>query len=208
MAVPLLADPPVAPAISDAFEREMVAAIPRLRRYVSTLCRDRAQAEDLLQEALLRAWSARERYAVGTNFIGWIFTIARNLFLSGRRRAWRELAYDQAALAKLKVTPADQVQVLMLNETRNAMSVLTEAQRRAIYLVGVGGYSHGEAAELCGAAEGTIKSRLNRGKAKLQAAIRSGAFQRDGKSAQDAFDMILVDMTRASGPTSPSTSRP
>src|ERR1700730_2062368 len=77
------------------FERELVALIPFLRGLAGLLCGKRAIAEDLAQEALIRAWRSRDSFEPGTNIKAWLFTILRNLVYSHGRRAWRELQWDE-----------------------------------------------------------------------------------------------------------------
>jgi RNA polymerase sigma-70 factor (ECF subfamily) len=107
----------------------------------------------------------------GTNFKGWILKIARNHFYSQRRRVWRETPLDVAMSAQIPAVGTDQVQSLMLNDLRNALNALSDEQREATILVGAGGFSHRQAAEMCDVPEGTMKSRVCRARAKLAALL-------------------------------------
>lgn len=73
------------------FERELVALIPHMRAFARGLCGDTILADDLAQDALLRAWRRQETFKPGTNMRGWVFMIVRNQFFSLKRRAWRSV---------------------------------------------------------------------------------------------------------------------
>jgi RNA polymerase sigma-70 factor (ECF subfamily) len=66
---------------------DLMALIPQMRAFARALCRDRAQGDDLAQDALLSAWRGRDSYAPGTNMKAWVFTIVRNQFYSDKRRS-------------------------------------------------------------------------------------------------------------------------
>src|SRR5688572_13024235 len=81
-------DESVHPTLSDdEFKAELAQVASHLRAFARGLCGDRDRADDLAQEAMMRAWAARHRYAAGTNFKAWTFTILRNNFYSEARRA-------------------------------------------------------------------------------------------------------------------------
>ena len=78
------------PTLDDqAFKTELADLIPHLRAFARSLCGNPTAADDLAQEAMLKAWKARESYQAGTNLKAWAFTILRNLFYSEKRRSWR-----------------------------------------------------------------------------------------------------------------------
>ena len=84
-------------ALSDNdFKRALTDVAPHLRAFARALCGSRDHADDLAQETMLRAWAARERYAAGTNFKAWTFTILRNHFYSEARRSRFHGEYDEA----------------------------------------------------------------------------------------------------------------
>jgi RNA polymerase sigma-70 factor (ECF subfamily) len=129
-------------------------------------------ADDLAQEALTKAWKSQASYSLGTNLKAWLFMILRNEFYSDRRRAWRQVPWDQAA-AERRPIDASQLATLELSETLRALNQLQPVYREALILIAVGGFTCGEAAEICQCAEGTIKSRVFRARRQL-AAIRDG----------------------------------
>ena len=198
MIAPALDDPTPSPrrgrraGADKAFEDEMLASMPTLRVFARGLCRDVSAGEDLVQETLMKAWRARQYYCAGTNFTGWIFKIARNIFYSDRRKSWRQSPLDDLPPSRLPATPGGQVQAMMLNDVRNALAALSPEQSHAIILVGAAGYSYGEAAALCGAAEGTVKSRVSRARSRLATVLESGDFRRDATPADQAIDLIIA----------------
>ncbi|MFZ0270184.1 sigma-70 family RNA polymerase sigma factor [Caulobacter sp.] len=182
----------------DDFKRQVVASIPVLRSFARGLCGDAATGDDLAQDALLKAWQHRAQFQAGTNFKGWLLKIARNHFYSQRRRLWRETPLDLAASAKIPATGTDQMQSLMLNDLRNALNVLSDEQREAAILVGAGGFSHRQAAEMCDVPEGTMKSRVCRARAKLASLLDNGDVRHDGAPASLAAHLIMVELSNLS----------
>jgi RNA polymerase sigma-70 factor (ECF subfamily) len=87
-----------------------------------------------------------------------------------------------------------------LDELRLGLGMLPPEQREALILVGAGGFAYEEAADICGCAVGTVKSRVSRARRALQAILEEGAYDRDGRSAQDAMRSILSDAERLSSP--------
>ena len=155
----------------DRFQRDLTALAPHLRAFSRTLCSRRDIADDLAQEALLRAWRARASFEVGTNLRAWLFTILRNAFYSHGRRAWREGHWDSETAERIEAPPDEQHWTIELSDTARAMYRLPDVQREAIILIGAGGFSYEESAKICGTAIGTIKSRVARGRIALLAAL-------------------------------------
>ena len=181
-----------------AFKRQVVASIPVLRSFARGLCGDASAGDDLAQDALLKAWQHRAQFSVGTNFKGWLLKIARNHFYSQRRRVWRESPLDEAMSAQLPATGTDQVQALLLNDLRNALATLSDEQREAAILVGAGGFSHREAAEMCDVPEGTMKSRVCRARAKLALLLEGGDVSYDTAPASLAAGLIMAELSALS----------
>lgn len=194
------ASPPARPAPldDDAFRQLVVASIPVLRSFARGLCGDVAGGDDLAQDALLKAWQHRAQFTPGTNFKGWILKIARNHFYSQRRRVWRETPLDVAMSAQIPAVGTDQFQSLMLNDLRNALNALSDEQREATILVGAGGFSHRQAAELCDVPEGTMKSRVCRARAKLASLLESGEVSHDAEPAWLAAQLIMAELSSLS----------
>jgi RNA polymerase sigma-70 factor (ECF subfamily) len=182
----------------DAFRRELVGLIPHLRAFARTLAGEPAAADDLAQDAMMKAWDARASFQIGTNMKAWTFMILRNQFYSEKRRAWRQTQLDQEAAERTLVAIDDPGAPIALDELRQGLAMLPFEQREALVLVGAGGFAYEEAAEICGCAVGTVKSRVSRARRALQAILEDGAYDRDGGSASDAMSHILADAERLS----------
>ena len=185
----------------EGFKKELVGLIPHIRAFARTLTGDPTAADDLAQEAMMKAWDARASYQMGTNMKAWTFMILRNQFYSEKRRSWRSTQLDQEAAERTLIAVDDPEAPVALDELRQALQTLPEEQREALILVGAGGFAYEEAAEICQCAVGTVKSRVSRARKALQAALERGGYARDGKAAGDAMRSILADADRLSGTT-------
>jgi len=145
----------------------IVRAIPKLRGFAFSLCRNSDRADDLVQETMVRALSKIDSFEPGTNLIGWLFTILHNQFRSEYRKRVREVEDCDGRFANSLPCPAQQEGHLGFEELRRALAELPDDQRAAVVLVGAAGMSYEEAAEICGCAVGTIKSRAFRAREKL-----------------------------------------
>lgn len=156
------------------FESELLDTIPFLRAFARTLCHDTEQAEDLAQEALMKAWQCRDQFQAGTNLRAWLATILRNRFYSlGRRRKW-QADYDQEIIERTLVAPDDPDAIVELEDVRRALNLLPDFQREALILVGAGGMSYEEVAQIAGCPLGTVKSRVRRARDELQSILFCG----------------------------------
>ena len=153
------------------FNQELVELIPYLRAFARSLCRNRAEADDLTQETLTRAWQARSSYQQGTNMRAWLLKILRNSYYSDRRRAKRQAVWSDETAERILVSNGAQAASLDLSELHRAMAGLPDEQREALILVGAGGVAYEEAASICGCALGTIKSRVARARRAIQSAL-------------------------------------
>jgi RNA polymerase sigma-70 factor (ECF subfamily) len=155
-----------AEGVSDPRE-EIVTHLPALRAFARGLTGDVSAADDLVQDTVLKAWSKFHLYQPGTNLRAWLFTILRNSFLSGRRKSAKEVSDSEGSFAAKLASKPDHDGRLAMQELTVALRQLPDEQREALLLVGALGFSVEEAAETCGCAPGTIKSRANRGRAGL-----------------------------------------
>jgi RNA polymerase sigma-70 factor (ECF subfamily) len=146
---------------------DLVAAIPNMRAFAISLCGNRDRADDLVQEALVKAWNHLDSFQVGTNLKAWLFTILRNAYFSELRKTKREVADSDGLMAARVAVPAEQHAHLDLKDLAKALAQLPADQREALILVGAEGFSYEEAASISGCAVGTVKSRVNRARAKL-----------------------------------------
>ena len=169
---------------------EMLENVPALRAFAISLTRDGARADDLVQEALTKAWANLGSFTPGTNMRAWLFTILRNTFYSERRKARREVSDTDGELAgDLAEKPAHDGR-LALRDFRRAFAQLPDEQREALILVGALQHSYQEAATMCGVRIGTIKSRLNRGRARLAVLMEIEAT--DAIEATDQITSAIV----------------
>jgi len=166
--------PEPVPLPDDEFKDQLAQVIPHLRAFGRSLSGSRDLADDLVQETLLKAWAARKRFQAGTNMRAWTFIILRNLFLSQMRRARFKGEWDDVTAAKILAAPASQDRHVELGDMQRALMHLPQPQREALILVGAGGFAYEEAAEICGCAVGTIKSRVARGRVALEALLSGG----------------------------------
>ena len=162
------------PLSDPEFKDQLSAVIPHLRAFGRSLSGSRDLADDLVQETLLKAWAARKRFQAGTNMRAWTFIILRNLFLSQMRRARFKGEWDDITASKILAAPASQDRHIELGDMQRALMHLPQPQREALILVGAGGFAYEEAAEICGCAVGTIKSRVARGRVALEQLLSSG----------------------------------
>ncbi len=172
--------------IRDSFKNDLLAAIPSLRAFAMSLSQNADKADDLVQETLVKAWNKHESFQMGTNIKAWLFTILRNEFYSQMRKRGREVQdSDGVMTARLAVHPS-QHGVLDLEDFRVALEQLPDDQREAVILIGASGFSYEEAAEICGCAVGTIKSRVSRARARLQDILQIAGEDEFGPDAIDA----------------------
>src|SRR6266446_10265155 len=145
----------------------MLAAVPSLRAFAISLCGNVDRADDLVQETLLRAMANIDSFEPGTNMSAWLFTILRNLFRSEYRKRRREVEDSDGSYAETLKSHPEQQSRVEFEEFRTALAKLPPDQREALILVGASGFSYEEAAQICGSAVGTIKSRVNRARTRL-----------------------------------------
>jgi RNA polymerase sigma-70 factor, ECF subfamily len=158
---------PEAAVVHDLFKRQLLDHIPRLRGFALSLTRNAEEADDLVQDVLLRAWRARESFEMGTNLQAWLFRILRNTFYNDtvvKRRAVQDV--DGALAAKLAAAPNQEWRVRW-SEMLEALQQLKPHAREALLMIAGAGLSYEEAAQICGCPVGTIKSRVKRARADL-----------------------------------------
>ena len=146
---------------------DLIPAIPSLRAFAVSVCGNPDRADDLVQETLVKAWSSLESFEEGTNLTAWLFTILRNIYYSEFRKRRREASDPDGEYAAGLVAPDSQDSHMEFQDFRAALQKLPLDQREAIILVAASGMSYEEAAEICGCAPGTMKSRVNRARNRL-----------------------------------------
>jgi len=181
-------------AADEVFKAELVALIPQMRAFSRSLCFNMAEAEDLAQEGLLKAWNSRASYQPGTNLKAWTFMILRNQFYSDKRRSWRSTQLDPETAERTLVAVSDPMATLELDEVRRALAMLPEEQREALIMIGAGGLAYEEVAEICGCAIGTIKSRVSRARDRLALILAEGDYEEDDIRPSAAMACIFAQL--------------
>ena len=181
---------------------EVVGSIPALRVFAWSLSHNGSDADDLVQDTLIKAWSHREGFEPGTNLRAWLFTILRNTYYTAVLRRRREVRDETGEYASTLKSPPTQDWSVAVHALQAALQQLPPEHREALILVGAAGLSYEEAAEICGCPMGTIKSRVNRARARLLRIM----------DAVDAADLLAVDSVavawRAWPPASGASSLP
>lgn len=170
------------------FEKAALVHLDALYQVALRLTRNRAEAEDIVQEAFLRAFRGFDRFNPGTNCRAWLFTILRNVFLNRVRNQGREVPEADlgdrttAEVASegrgLGGNPEEELLLSVLHgDVDRALKALPLPFREAVVLVDLEGLSYREVAEVLGCPVGTVMSRLSRGRALLRQAL--GRFGRE-----------------------------
>jgi RNA polymerase sigma-70 factor (ECF subfamily) len=154
--------------IPESFHDMLIAHLPRLRAYAILMTRNRAAADDLLQETALKALRAEAQFTPGTNFGAWMYRILRNEFISSRRRAKRAPASIDDVSDEVLARRGTQESNYFCGEIIRAMDSLQDGQREVLSLICAGGLSYEEAAEMLQCSVGTVKSRLWRARARME----------------------------------------
>jgi RNA polymerase sigma-70 factor (ECF subfamily) len=154
-------------------QRQIGTLLPELRAFARFLARDRTVADDLVQDAVMRALAALHQFQPGTSLKAWLFTILRNGFYEQQRRRRRESAAISATFETSEVSHPAQDAHSAINDLQHLIWTLPPLLREALILVGAQELSHEEAALVCNVPVGTMKARLSRARVALSAAMRS-----------------------------------
>ncbi|TPJ54162.1 sigma-70 family RNA polymerase sigma factor [Mesorhizobium sp. B2-6-4] len=148
---------------------DIVGQLGSLRRYARSLTRDGADAEDLVHDALVRAYERRGTFRSGGNLRAWLLSIVHNTFIDRMRSRRSEAArLEQAGYLADGSAPAPQEHSVRLGQVRDAFFSLPEEQRSALHLVAIEGLSYSQAADASGVPLGTLMSRIGRARAALR----------------------------------------
>jgi RNA polymerase sigma-70 factor (ECF subfamily) len=156
--------------MAECFHDDLVAMLPKLRVQALALTRNRTQAEDLVQETVVRALAARDSFQPGTNFAAWLHRILRNHFISEYRKRRETVAIEDAPPAVLSGHGVAEDKIA-LRELWGAMDTLGAEQREMLVMVAVEGMSYEQVAEVTGVPVGTAKCRVFRARRQLQAML-------------------------------------
>jgi len=147
--------------------QRIVELIPRLRRYARALVRDRARADDLVQDTLERAWNKFHLWRPGSDLRAWLFTVMHNVHVN-QVRAFRDHAQLDDEAAEMGV-PGVQGASLEIRDLETALAALPAEQREVLLLIAIEDMSYAEVARTLGIPIGTVMSRLSRAREKLRA---------------------------------------
>jgi RNA polymerase sigma-70 factor (ECF subfamily) len=163
---------PTAPSLRN----QLAALIPDLRGFARFLARDRSEADDLVQEALVRALGALASYQHGTSLRAWLFTIQRNVFYEQARRRRTERAVLAVAIpaGEASVGPHQESEAA-LADLQRLLWTLPPLLREALVLVGAQGLGYDEAADICGVPVGTMKARVSRARSQIARLAGTGS---------------------------------
>lgn len=182
------------------FKTELEDVIPHLRAFARGLCGKADMADDLVQETMLKAWAAQDRFEPGTSMRAWTFVILRNAYLTDMRRNRFRGDYDELTAERILTAPAGQEEPIHLSDMHRALLSLPPERREALLLVGAGGFSYEEAASICGCAVGTIKSRVGRARATVSSMLETGDIPQRSSEDPRAHRAILEELDQvASG---------
>lgn len=150
-----------------SFGDQLVEQMPYLRAFAISLSGSYSLADDLVQDTLVKAWSHADSFQQGTNFRAWLVTILRNTYFTQYRKRAREVQDSDGAIAGQIQIKAEQESKLTVSDVQKALDKLAPEHREILLMIGITELSYEETAEICGIAVGTVKSRLNRARAKL-----------------------------------------
>lgn len=152
------------------FCEELTALLPRLRRFARGLTQDSADADDLCQQTIERALKARQQWQEGTRLDAWVYRIMRNQWIDevrARTRRSQTFAHEDEGMNVGVAGDRDAENRVELGNVERALQRLPEEQREAVVLVMVEGFGYKEAADILGIPQGTLTSRLGRGREAL-----------------------------------------
>lgn len=178
--------------MNNTFDDQVIAILPKLRIQALTLTRNKVAADDLVQDAVYNALSARASFIPGTNFSAWMHRIVRNRFISNLRKHRTTADIDDVPEAALATVAAHEDR-LALKELGRAMTRLPRNQQEALLMVVVHGMSYTALAVATGCAEGTAKSRVFRARRQLEAWMLGEEYTRD----KDRVDVPVSQLLKA-----------
>ncbi len=161
-----------------AFQSQIIAILPKLRVQALALTRNRAAADDLVQDAVCNALSAECSFIPGTNFAAWMHRILRNRFISNLRKRRDTTDIDDVPSSAFATNGAHEDR-LALKELAVAIARLPADQREALIMVVIHGMSYEALADATGCAIGTAKSRVFRARRQLETWLLGDAPARD-----------------------------
>jgi RNA polymerase sigma-70 factor (ECF subfamily) len=186
------------------FHNQVTAVLPKLRIQALALTRNRSAADDLVQDAVCNALTARESFTVGTNFAAWMSCILRNRFISNLRRCRDTTDIEDVPATALAISGGHEDR-LALKELALAMNRLPSSQRDALTRVALDGASYESLAESTGCAVGTAKTRVFRARRQLEIWLHEAPVTSSSlpKSKTRRVAAVFANATHASAATAP-----
>ncbi|HET8729449.1 MAG TPA: sigma-70 family RNA polymerase sigma factor [Alphaproteobacteria bacterium] len=173
--------------MATSFRDDLVTMIPHLRAFARSLTGSADQADDLVQETIMRALRAQDQYQPQTNLKAWLFTILRNQHITTMRRArFNTSSLDDCSEMVVSIPPS-QYDKMQMRDVQAALMRLTAEHREVVMLIGAAGVSYEEAAQICGCPIGTVKSRLSRARRELMEMLDEPTPVRAGSQAVEAL---------------------
>ena len=184
------------------FVDRLEALIPDLRAFARNLCHDAELADDLVQDACLKAWSAADTFDESQPMRPWVFRILRNEYYMLTRRSWRSVNVEPEFVEFALVDPGNQETLAAFGRMQLMITALPQAQRDALILVLAAGMTYEEAGVVCGCSAGTIKSRVSRAREAVVARFRSHATNANDAKALTKFGMhdVIEHIDALAGP--------
>lgn len=183
---------------SSTFRDGLLREIPSMRAFALSLTGKADKADDLVQETVMKAWVAHQSFLEGSNMRAWLFTILRNAYFTDLRRKKREVEDVNGQHAASIAVSGEQAARVDMADFQIALRKLPADQREVLTLVGASGFSYEEAAEICGVAVGTIKSRLNRARNRLADLLSIGHVSDIGPDRTTLATTTSISNSRAS----------
>jgi RNA polymerase sigma-70 factor (ECF subfamily) len=175
--------------------------IPRMRRYARVLLRNDVDADDLVQDALLRALDKAHLWQRGTDLRAWLLTILHNQYVNGVRKAVRARLHVPIEAAMSMGCPASQLDSVELSDLKIAIDDLPGEQRAVVLFIGLQGMSYDEVTAIMSVPVGTVRSRLSRAREALRERLDAPERTTAAKKAADAHRAATARL--APGPVPP-----
>ena len=171
---------------TDAIRDQLTLYLKPMRAFAVSLTRNLAEADDLVQDTIVKAWTNADRFTPGTNMQAWLFTILRNTYYSSLRKRRREVADPDGIHSQNLFVKPDHDGKLAYADFQRAFDQLSDEHREVLTLVGASGFTCEEAAETMGVAVGTVKSRTSRARKRLAELMGMA----EGETVMDGIDRI------------------